>query len=232
MSESAPAAATEPGIKGEVTTIEPERYERTVARRSAEARATIPSVEYATVVEVEAALAQAGPAVGGLTPLLVRAVARALTRVPRVNGAYRDGRYELYSRVNVGVTYARDGLYLIPTLFDADRKSLAEIASELADLFARGRAGALAPAEVTGATFTLSDAGGLDVATLTPVIVPPQAAALAAGPVRAVPVVRDGQVVPGHTVSLTLACDHRIVYGSHAAQFLEEVRAHLEPEPS
>jgi pyruvate dehydrogenase E2 component (dihydrolipoamide acetyltransferase) len=86
----------------------------------------------------------------------------------------------------------------------------------------------LTPAELGGATFTLTDSVAYDIATLTPLIVPPQAAALAAGPVRDVPVVRHGEVVPGHTMVVTLACDHRIVYGAHAAAFLEEIKAHLE----
>ena len=214
------------GPKGEVTTIELDRIERSIARRSAETRATVPSIEYATVVDFEAGLARAAELGGDVVALLVHATARALVDVPQVNGAYRDGHYERYSRINVGVTIAEAGIYAVPTLFDADRKSVAEIASELADVAQRARDGQLTPADLSGATFTLSyDAG---VETLTPLIIAPQAAALAAGPVRRVPVVRDGEVVPGHTIALTLACDHRIVYGAHAASFLQGVKSHLE----
>jgi pyruvate dehydrogenase E2 component (dihydrolipoamide acetyltransferase) len=216
------------GIKGEIETIELDRNERAIARRSAEARATVPNVEFTAEVDMEATLAREAELGCGTTALLVRAAAHALTAIPRVNGSYRDGRYELYSRVNVGVTIADEGLYVIPTVFDADQKTAVKIATELAELFMRAREGSLAPAELAGATFTVTDSIAYDIATLTPLIVPPQAAALAAGPIRDVPVIRDGAVVPGHTMVVTLACDHRIVYGAHASAFLEELKAHLQ----
>jgi pyruvate dehydrogenase E2 component (dihydrolipoamide acetyltransferase) len=216
------------GVKGEVTTVEPDRHERAVARRSAESRATVPNVEFTAEVDMEAALAREAELGCGTTALLVKAAAQALSTVPRVNGAYRDGRYERYSRVNIGVTIADEGLYVIPTVFDADRKDAGEIASELAALHVRAREGSLTPPDLSGATFTLTDSIAFEVATLTPLIVPSQAAALAAGPIRDVPVVREGKVVPGHTMVLTLACDHRIVYGAHASAFLGELKARLE----
>lgn len=227
MNEPA-AAPTGLGPKGVVTTIEPDRYERTVVRRSAETRATVPSIEFAAEIDMERALATEAELGCGITALVVRAAARALRAVPRVNGAYRDGRYELYSRVNVGVTIAEAGLYAIPTVFDADEKSASEIAAEVAGHRTRALDGELVPADLTGATFTLIDAGRSNVLTLTPLIISPQAAALAAGPVRQTPVVRDGAVMAGHTMVATLAGDHRIVYGDHASSFLEEFKEHLE----
>ena len=214
--------------KGEVTVIELGRDERAIARRSAESRATVPNVEFTAEVDMAASLAREAELGCGTTGLLVRAAAHALTAVRRVNGSYRDGRYELYSRINVGVTIADEGLYVVPTVFDADQKSAIEIATELARLYVRAREGSLTPPELSGATFTVTDSIAYDIATLTPLIISPQAAALAAGPIRDVPVVRDGTVVPGHTMVLTLACDHRIVYGAHASAFLEELKAHLE----
>ncbi len=228
MSRRMNEAPASVGAKGEVTTVELDRHERTVARRSAESRATIPNVEFTAEVAMEATLAREAELGCGTTALLVRAVAQALSAVPRVNGAYRDGRYELYSRVNIGVTIADEGLYVVPTVFDANEKSAVEIATELADLYVRAREERLTPPDLSGATFTLTDSIAYDIATLTPLIVPSQAAALAAGPIRDVPVVRDGQVAPGHTMVLTLACDHRIVYGAHASAFLEELKARLE----
>jgi len=229
MSEVGATSANRLPSKGEVTTVELDRHERLVARRSAEARAIVPQVEFAVEVDMKAALGRVRQLGCDHTALLVEAAAQGLRAVRRVNGAYRDGHYELYERINVGITFAQEGLYVIPVLFDADTKSVPEISAELEDLEARAREGGLAPAELSGATFTLSTApAGSGVATLTPLIVPPQAASLAAGPVREVPVVREGRVVPGHTMGLTLACDHRIVYGSHAAAFLAEVRSHLE----
>ena len=220
-----PAAA---GSKGDVTTIELDRHERAVARRSAETRATVPNVEFTAVVDMDAALAREAELMCGTTALLVRACALALVEVPRANGSYRDGRLELYSRVNIGVTIADHDIYVVPTIFDADAKSASEIALELAALSQRAHERTITPPELSGATFTITDSIVFDIATLTPLIIPPQCAALAAGPVRDVPVVRGGQVVPGHTMVLTLACDHRILYGAHAGSFLQEIKAHIE----
>ncbi len=221
----APAAT---GIKGTVTTIELERHERAIARRSAETRATVPNVEVTAVVDMDACLTREAQLNCGTTALLVDACAHALEAAPRANGAYRDGRLELYSRINIGVTIAEEDVFVVPTIFDANTKSASEIALELSVLLQRARERNLTPPELSGATFTITDAIVFDIATLTPLIIPPQCAALAAGPVRDVPVIRGGRVVPGHTMVLTLACDHRILYGAHAAGFLQEIKAHLE----
>jgi pyruvate dehydrogenase E2 component (dihydrolipoamide acetyltransferase) len=216
------------GTKGQVTTIELDRRARAIARRSAESRATIPSVEYTAEVNMEATLAREAELGCGVVALIVRAVGHALTAVPRVNGAYRDGRFEIYERANVGVTMATEESFVVPTVYDANAKSAAQIATELADLYVSAREGTLGPAELSGATFTITDSAAFDISTLTPLIEPPQAAALAVGPIRDVPVVRDGAVVPGQTMVLTLACDQRIVYAAHASAFLEELKAHLQ----
>jgi pyruvate dehydrogenase E2 component (dihydrolipoamide acetyltransferase) len=219
---------SEPGLKGDVTTLELDRLERSVARRSAEARATIPTTEFSNVVDMNRLLEREAELDCGVTAIVVAAAANALRAVPRVNGSYRDGRYELYSRVNVGVTIVGDGLYVTPTIFDADEKSAAEIGSELAVYQARGRSDELRPSELAGATFAVFDSSAYDVVAVSPLVLPPQAAALAFGPIRDVPVVSGGEVVPGRTMQLALSVDHRIVYGHHAASFLEEVKAFLE----
>lgn len=219
---------SERGLKGEITTLELDRHERTHARRSAESRATVPTIEFSAIVNVEALLQREAEVGCGILAAIVAAVAHALRAVPRVNGSYRDGRYELYSRVNVGVTLIGEGVYATPTLFDADEKSPADIGVELAGLFTRASESELHPSELTGATFTVVGSTDYDIVALTPLVLPPQAGALALGPIRDVPVVRGGQVVPGHTMQLSLAVDHRIVYGHHAAAFLAEVKAFLE----
>jgi pyruvate dehydrogenase E2 component (dihydrolipoamide acetyltransferase) len=216
------------GLKGEVTTVELERHERTLARRSAESRATVPTVEFSNIVEVDALLQREAEVGCGIVAAVIAATAHALRTVPRVNGSYRDGHYELYSRVNIGVTLIGDGLYATPTIFEADAKAAADIGHELAGFYERAREAELHPSELTGATFTVVDSSEYDIVALTPLVLPPQAGALAFGPVRDVPVLRDGEVVPGRTMQLSLAVDHRIVYGHHAAAFLEEVKAFLE----
>ena len=116
--------------------------------------------------------------------------------VPRANGAYRDGRFELYSRVNIGIVVADEDAYLIPTVFDADEKSLAELTTRSSALTAAARRGRAEPPAYAGATFTLSTSARSASPASTIVVSSPQAAALAAGAIRGAPVVRDGAIAP------------------------------------
>jgi pyruvate dehydrogenase E2 component (dihydrolipoamide acetyltransferase) len=224
----APTPLPEPSLKGDVTTVALDRLERTIARRSAESRATVPMLELSAIVDVGVLMEREAETGCGVAAVVIAAVAKALRAAPRVNGSYRDGHYELHSRVNIGVTMVREGIYVTPTIFDADEKSVMALGEELAAFYVRAREEELHPSELTGATFTVVDSSAYDIAALTPIVYPQQAGALAFGPIRDVPVVRDGQVVPGRTLQLSLAVDHRIVYGDHAAAFLEAVKALLE----
>jgi pyruvate dehydrogenase E2 component (dihydrolipoamide acetyltransferase) len=229
MVDPLPASAPATGIKGEVRLQEPARWERAVARRSAESRATVPHVELDVEVQADAILARDAELGCGTTAILVRACALALREFPRANGAYRDGRFELYSRVNIGVIVAREDTYTIPTVFDADRKPLAELGEELTTLAARAQGGGLTPPELAGATFTLWNPGAQGISRASPLVVPPQAAALAAGAIRPALLSRaTGARVGGHAMTLSLACDHRILYGAQAASFLDRIRRLLE----
>jgi pyruvate dehydrogenase E2 component (dihydrolipoamide acetyltransferase) len=219
--------------KGSTTIVELSRGERAIVRRVAEARATVPDVEYGAVVDASAWAAPGSSWCTIPTAALVRAAGLALREHPRANAAYRDGHFELYSRVNVGVTIAASDGYLTPTVFDADLKSLAEIEAELASLQARALAGELTPPELAGGTFSVLNLGSSGTARATAVLIPPHASALAAGAVRPAAVVRSGEVVPGHQLELTLACDHRILYGAHATGVLDRLVSLLsEPEGS
>lgn len=215
-------------LKGEIRVIEPGRAQRAIARRAAETRATVPDLELRTDVDIEAALVVADRRGNSLTAVLVRACALALRDCPQANGAYRDGHYELYSRVNVGVTLHREGAYITPTVLDADTKPVEELHREIEHMRARASAGELTPPELAGATFTLIDVSSYGVDGWSPLVTPPQAAALAAGRVRPAAVVRDGVVVAGRLLGLTLACDHRILFGAQAAAFLESVSTRLQ----
>ncbi len=201
----------------------PSRAELAIARRNAEIRATVPDLELATDADATAALALAEQRDCSLTAVLARACAVALSEHPRANAAYRDGHYELYSRVNVAVVVQTDDGYVAPTLLDADGKSLRQLGAELEAAVARARAGELRPPELAGATFTLTDLGAYGIARASALVAAPQAAAIAAGAVRSVPVVRDGELVAGQTIALTLACDARILFGAYAAAFLARV---------
>ena len=150
--------------------------------------------------------------------MVVKAAALALREHPRANGSYRDGKLRLHSRINVGVAVAADDALVVPTVFDADEKSLGEIAGETRALAERVRAGAITPPELGGGTFTVSNLGMYGVPSFTAIINPPQAAILSVGALepRAVVRGRRGRCAR-HMMTLTLACDHRILYGAEAA---------------
>lgn len=160
--------------------------------------------------------------------MVVRACALALRGQPRANSSYRDGRLLLHSRVNIGVTLAG----AMPTVFDADRKSLAEIAAETARLAEAARAGLLAPAQLAGATFTVADLGRHRLDAFTAVVNPLQAAILAIGSVIPRAVVYEGLPVARRTLIASLACDQRILDREPAARFLERIRGLLEGAPA
>jgi pyruvate dehydrogenase E2 component (dihydrolipoamide acetyltransferase) len=234
----APSTVSETGTaKGDVTVQELTRIQGLIARRMAESRATIPSFELRTEIDMVACVALRAElkALGGDAPvpsyndMVVKACALALREFPRANGSYRDARFELYSRINVGVAVAAADSLVVPTVFDADRKTLREIARDTRALAERVRAGAITPPELSGGTFTVSNLGMYGVTDFTAVINPPQAAILAVGALAPRAVVGDdGEIAARHTMNVTLACDHRILYGAQAAEFLARVRALLE----
>ena len=203
-----------PTGRGEVSHEELTRAQQTLVRRMAESKATAP--DFSLTLEAE-------PAHAGLE-YLVRAAALALRDFPRVNGAYRDGRFERYARVNVGVAMAGPDALVVPTVLDADRKSAEEIAAELRVLGERVASGTIGAPELAAGTFTV---WSLPVRRFTPILNPPQAAILAAGELESRAVVRDGAVVAREVMELTLVSDHRILYGDEAAAFLGRVREHL-----
>jgi pyruvate dehydrogenase E2 component (dihydrolipoyllysine-residue acetyltransferase) len=235
----APAVVAESGTaKGDVTIQELSRTQQVIARRMAESKATVPDFTISTDVDMEGAvelraqLKSAAETAGGTVPsyndMVVKASAIALREFPRANGSYKDGHFELYSRVNIGVAVAAQDALVVPTVFDADRKSLGEIARDSRALAERVRAGAVTPPELSGGTFTVSNLGMFGVTEFVAVINPPQAAILAVGKMEPRAVVRDGEIVARNTMSITLACDHRILYGADAAEFLARIRALLE----
>ena len=203
----------------------------------AESKATAPhfylqaEVDMSRAVEARArikAAAGEGEVVPSFNDMVVKAAAIALGEFPRANGAYRDGRWELYERINVGIAVAASEALVVPTIFDADKKGLVGIATEARALAARVRERTITPPELSGATFTVSNLGMYGVSNFHPVINAPQAAILAVGAIVEAPVVRDGELATARLMGVTLACDHRILYGADAAEFLARVRALLE----
>ncbi|MGI9020434.1 MAG: 2-oxo acid dehydrogenase subunit E2 [Solirubrobacterales bacterium] len=192
---------TEPTARGGGEVVEPSAGEVAHARRTAEAKATVPHVYF----EAEA---EAAPVA---TEDLVAATALSLRDFPRLNGSYRDARFQLHSRINVGVAVATDAGLVYPTIHDADQKDAQSIAAEIAELGARVSSGAITQPELSGATFSVADLAPLGISRAQLVVNRGQAAILAAG-----------SRGPS-TTTLSLACDSRMIQAPEAAGFLARV---------
>jgi pyruvate dehydrogenase E2 component (dihydrolipoamide acetyltransferase) len=237
--EQAPAAAaggTETA-KGTTTYQDLTRLQQVVSRRMSESKATAPHFYLQAEIDMSAAvearsrlkkLTPEGEVVPSFNDMIVKACALALKEFPLANGAYKDGRFELYSRVNVGVAVAAQDALVVPTVFDADKKGLREIATDARRVAGKVRDGSITPPELSGGTFTVSNLGMYGVSNFSAVINSPQAAILAVGAITEKPVVRGGLVTTAHLLGVTLACDHRILYGAPAAEFLARIRSLLE----
>jgi pyruvate dehydrogenase E2 component (dihydrolipoamide acetyltransferase) len=232
----APAPAATNGAKGASSVHPLSRPQQTIARRMAESRATVPDIELRAEVQaheladLRERLREVTDPSPTINDLIVKASALALRAFPRVNAAYRDGAVETFERVNVGFAVAAEETLLVPTIFDADSKPVAEIARVAHTLVARARDGSITPAELSGATFTVSNLGMFGIDSFSAVINPPQSAILAVGAMRPRAVVdqESGEIVARPTLQLTLACDHRVLYGADGARFLTYVRELLE----
>jgi pyruvate dehydrogenase E2 component (dihydrolipoamide acetyltransferase) len=211
--------------RGEIEIVEPSAAERAVSRRVAESRATVPFLDLGVEIAMDRAVALAHDRQASTGAVALRTVALALREHPRANAAYRDAQFELYSRVNVAVVLGGNDA---ATVFDADTKSIEELNAEVAELAGRAERGELTSPERASATATFADLGPLGVDR--PSIVPAgsQASAIAIGTILERPVLRDGAIVPGQTMQLTLACDHRILYGATAARFAARIKELLE----
>jgi pyruvate dehydrogenase E2 component (dihydrolipoamide acetyltransferase) len=231
--ESAPAV---PVARGELgTAIEHSRLRRAVASRMAESKRTVPHF-YTTVavrmddaLRLKDALALRDPdARVSVSHLIVKASALALERWPRVNAVFEEDRIRIPGGIHVGLAVAVEDGLIVPVIRDCQAKGLREIASEARALVERVRRGRLAQDDLQGATFSVSNMGMFEIESFAAIIAPPQAAILAVGGIADEAVVRDGRVVPGKVMRLTLSADHRAIDGSLAAAFLVEVRRFLE----
>ncbi len=213
---------------------------KTIARRLAESKFSAPHFYLTTDVDMDNAAAsrqeinrvaeaQERPKVS-YNDLITKACAMALRRHPNVNASYLDkeGEIRRYDHVHVAVAVAIDEGLVTPVIRHADRKGLSQIAAETRDLAAKARDRKLQPADWEGSTFTTSNLGMYGIEEFTAIINPPNSCILAIGAVRDVPVVKNGAVVPGKRMKLTLSCDHRLVDGATGADFLSTVKQYLE----
>ncbi len=163
-----------------------------------------------------------------ITDVLIKAAALALTRHPEINVSFTGEAIRRYRQIDIGVAVGMDDGLITPVVRNCGGKTLAEISVETKPLIDRARQKRLSPQEYTGATFAISNLGMFDVDQFIALLMPPQAASIAVGAIRDVPVVSKGAVVAGRRMKVTLSCDHRALDGLMGAQFLKEFKRVLE----
>jgi pyruvate dehydrogenase E2 component (dihydrolipoamide acetyltransferase) len=208
---------------------------RITAARLQQAKQTVPHFYLQSDCRVDALVAmreqwngRKGAQKISLTDLLVFAAARALQKVPHANSAFTGSALRVFSSVDIAVAVSTPTGLLTPVVRAAHKKSVLAISAELAELASRARSGGLTPQEYSGGTFTLSNLGMYGVTSILPILNPPSACIMGVGAVEARPVVVGSQVVPGRTMSITLAADHRALDGATGAELLAEVRRLVE----
>jgi pyruvate dehydrogenase E2 component (dihydrolipoamide acetyltransferase) len=160
--------------------------------------------------------------------MVVKASAAALRKHPLINGSWLGDKITYHQNINIGVAVAVEEGLLVPVIRDADLKSLTMIKSEIKTLAGKAKERKLSPEEMSGNTFTISNLGMFDIEEFTAIINPPDACILAVGTIVEKPIVKDGQIVVGNMMKVTLSCDHRIVDGAKGAAFLQTLKAFLE----
>jgi len=222
--------------KGDLAVQPLTSVQQVIATRMTEANAVVPAfqLQLDVVLDEVLELREHGRELLGDRPLpsindfVIKASALALRDHPLANGSFTEDGFRLHGRVNVGFAVAAERSLLVPTIFDADRKSVGTIAEEVRDLACRARDACLTPAELSGGTFTVSNLGMYGMTAITPVINAPQAAILGVGAARPQLGLVEGEIVKRRVATLTLNCDHRILYGADAARFLADVQRLLE----
>ena len=159
---------------------------------------------------------------------MLKAVAVALKQHPYVNSSWLGDKIRINHHINIGVAVAVEDGLLVPVVRFADTKSLSQIATEVKDLAQRAKNKKLQPADWEGSTFTISNLGMFGIEEFTAIINPPDSCILAISAIQQIPVVKNGAVVPGNVMKVTLSCDHRVVDGATGSAFLQTLKSLLE----
>ncbi|WP_333877765.1 pyruvate dehydrogenase complex dihydrolipoamide acetyltransferase [Flavobacterium sp.] len=238
---NAPQIAVAPAVKPFVPAgekfseeIKNSQMRKTIARRLAESKFTAP--HYYLTIEVSMDEAMKSRAVINTVPdtkvsfndMVVKACAMALKKHPQVNSQWREDAMIINHHVNIGVAVAVEDGLVVPVLNFTDQMTLSQIGASVKDLAGKAKNKKLTPAEMEGSTFTVSNLGMFGIQSFTSIINQPNSAILSVGAIEEKPVVKNGQIVVGNTMTLTLACDHRTVDGATGAQFLQTLRIYLE----
>ncbi len=207
---------------------------KTIARRLAESKFSAPhfylkmEVEMSKAIESRKAINDVSSVKISFNDMVVKAVAIALRSNPKVNSSWLGDKIRYNNHINVGVAMAVEDGLLVPVVRFADNKSLSQIASEVKVYSQKAKDKKLQPADWEGNTFTISNLGMYGIDDFTAIINPPDACILAVGGIKEMPIVKNGQIVAGNIMKLTLSCDHRVVDGATGAAFLQTLRTLLE----
>ena len=238
---SAPAAAEKPAVKipqyiGEEKFTEKPvtQMRKVIAKRLSESLFTAPHFYLTMSIDMDGAIAartkmnEYAPVKISFNDMVLKAVAIALKQHPDVNSSWLGDKIRYNEHVNIGVAVAVEDGLLVPVVRFADGKSLSHISAEVKDFAQRAKAKKLQPADWEGSTFTISNLGMFGIDEFTAIINPPDACILAVGGISQVPVVKNGAVVPGNVMKVTLSCDHRVVDGATGSAFLQTFKTLLE----
>jgi pyruvate dehydrogenase E2 component (dihydrolipoamide acetyltransferase) len=207
---------------------------KTIARRLAESKFTAPhfyltmEINMGRAVEARAAMNAATGSKVSFNDMVVKATALALKQHPKVNSSWQGDTIRYNHHVHMGIAVAVEEGLLVPVVRFADTKTLAQINQEVKTFAEKAKTKKLQPSDWEGNTFTISNLGMFGIEEFTAIVNPPDACILAVGAIREVPVVKNGAVVPGHTMKLTLSCDHRVVDGASGSAFLQTLKVMLE----
>ncbi len=216
------------------TEVPVSQMRKVIAKRLAESKFSAPhfylkmTVDMSAAMDARTKMNEVAPIKISFNDIVLKAVAVALKQHPNVNSSWLGDKIRYNEHVNIGVAVAVEDGLLVPVVRFADGKSLSHISAEVKDFAQKAKDKKLQPSDWEGSTFTISNLGMFGIDEFTAIINPPDACILAVGGIQAVPVVKNGQVVPGNIMKLTLSCDHRVVDGATGAAFLQTLKSLLE----
>ncbi|MHB9147767.1 MAG: dihydrolipoamide acetyltransferase family protein [Candidatus Amoebophilus sp.] len=215
-------------------TIPVSQMRRTIARRLIESKSAAPhfylniSINMDTLVAARVNLNHYASVKITFNDIIIKAVAVAIKQHPQVNTAWLGDTIRYNKHIHIGIAMAVEAGLLVPVVKFADHQSLSQIATEVKTLTQRAHNNQLQPSDWEGSTFTISNLGMLGIESFTAIVNPPASCILAVGAIQQVPIVKEGTVVPGHVMKVTLSCDHRVVDGAVGAAFLKTLKELLE----
>ena len=230
---AAPAPSAPAGVEN-YTDYPVSQMRKVIAKRLSESKFTAPHFYVTMDIDMDNAIAArkamnaSGEVKISFNDLVIKATALALKKHPAVNSSWMEDFIRINDHVHIGVAVAIEDGLLVPVLRHADQMALSHISTSVKDLAGKAKDKKLQPSDWEGNTFTISNLGMFGVEEFTAIVNPPDAGILAVGGIKQVPVVKDGQVVPGNVMKVTLSLDHRVADGASGAAFLQSLKAYLE----